>query len=117
MIAGLFSAFFSIKIVNIIAEVAGNHDVPSWVSLITGPVSALVIMAIAIKWLSSQLEESKKEQKDADAKREKDRESLILALERNSVALDNNAEVSSKCIQVMESTAKVVEVCKNNHQR
>ena len=95
------------KTTRMIADVT-NAPMPDWMTWLVGPLGALVGLVIALKWMSARLDrtEAKAEAKELEAKKkeaERDKESkeerdkLIIALERSTVAMDGVKSVIATC--------------------
>lgn len=88
------------KTTRMLADVT-NAPMPDWMTWLVGPLGALVGLAIALRWMSARLDrteakaEAKELARDKESKDERDR--LIVALERSTVAMDGVKSVIAGC--------------------
>jgi hypothetical protein len=88
------------KTTRMLADVT-NAPMPDWMTWLVGPLGALVGLVIALKWMSARLDrteaksEAKELARDKESKDERDR--LIIALERSTVAMDGVKSVIETC--------------------
>lgn len=88
------------KTARMIADVT-NAPMPDWMTWLVGPLGALVGLIIALKWMSARLDkaEQKADQKEQarDKEQREERDRLIVALERSTVAMDSVKSVIAGC--------------------
>lgn len=70
---------------------------PDWLSMLLGPLGALVGLIIAIKWLAGRLDKSEEKYDEREKERDDDRKTLILLVEQNGQVLKEVTKTLQGC--------------------
>lgn len=87
----------------IIFSTAIGDNTPAWMQWIMGPLGALVVMVIAIGWLTRRLDATE----EREIKRQEQREALLKEM----------AEINTKVAIALESNTRMLEKVDNHFQQ